>query len=123
MDSALGCQLTATRDAPQRIVHLLGSGGFYGLERMLLDHCLHVPGKHQVWLLSGPDSLFQRFAAAGVEHVALGSDFNGTVHTPFDTTGLAQITEGLQRAGFDDAEIAAIMGGNVRDLLLANLPE
>ena len=59
----------------------------------------------------------------GVAHVALGSDFNGTVHAPFDSTGLAQITEGLQRAGFSDADIAAIMGGNVRDLLLANLPE
>ncbi|WP_394560875.1 dipeptidase [Aquipseudomonas alcaligenes] len=59
----------------------------------------------------------------GVAHVALGSDFNGMVHTPFDSTGLAQITEGLQRAGFSDADIAAIMGGNVRDLLLANLPD
>lgn len=59
----------------------------------------------------------------GVAHVALGSDFNGTIRAPFDTTGLAQITEGLQRAGFGDAEIAAIMGGNVRDLLLANLPD
>ncbi|WP_137971155.1 dipeptidase [Pseudomonas sp. F(2018)] len=59
----------------------------------------------------------------GVAHVALGSDFNGTVHAPFDSTGLAQITEGLQRAGFSDADIAAIMGGNVRDLLLANLPD
>lgn len=59
----------------------------------------------------------------GVEHVALGSDFDGTVHTPFDTSGLAQLTEGLQRAGFSPAEIAAIMGGNVRRLLLASLPE
>jgi len=66
-----------------------------------------------------------RYAAdkVGVQHVALGSDFNGTVHTPFDTTGLAQITEGLQGAGFSDADIAAIMGGNVRDLLLASLPD
>ncbi|MBD9425221.1 membrane dipeptidase [Pseudomonas sp. PDM15] len=65
-----------------------------------------------------------RYAAdkVGVAHVALGSDFNGTVHAPFDSTGLAQITEGLQRAGFSDADIAAIMGSNVRDLLLANLP-
>ena len=59
----------------------------------------------------------------GVAHVALGSDFNGTVHTPFDSTGLAQISEGLQKAGFSEAEIAAIMGGNVRDLLLASLPD
>lgn len=59
----------------------------------------------------------------GVEHVALGSDFNGTVHTPFDVTGLAQITEALQEAGFDDSAIAAIMGGNVQRLLLASLPE
>lgn len=58
----------------------------------------------------------------GVEHVALGSDFNGTVHTPFDVTGLAQITEGLQAAGFDHEAIAAIMGGNVQRLLLASLP-
>lgn len=59
----------------------------------------------------------------GIEHVALGSDFDGTVHTPFDTSGLAQLTEGLQRAGFKPDEIAAIMGGNVRRLLLATLPE
>ncbi|MBC9251948.1 peptidase M19 [Pseudomonas alcaligenes] len=66
-----------------------------------------------------------RYAAdkVGVEHVALGSDFDGTVHAPFDTSGLAQLTEGLQRAGFKPNEIAAIMGGNVQRLLLASLPE
>ncbi|HWV10085.1 MAG TPA: dipeptidase [Pseudomonas sp.] len=58
----------------------------------------------------------------GVEHVALGSDFNGTIHAPFDVTGLAQLTEGLLKAGFSQADIAAIMGGNVQHLLLANLP-
>ncbi|MFC5696555.1 dipeptidase [Pseudomonas sp. GCM10022186] len=58
----------------------------------------------------------------GVEHVALGSDFDGTVHTPFDTSGLAQLTQGLQEAGFSEADIAAIMGGNVRRLLLETLP-
>ena len=59
----------------------------------------------------------------GVEHVALGSDFNGTIHAPFDVTGLPQLTEGLLAAGFNQQEIAAIMGGNVLRLLLANLPD
>jgi membrane dipeptidase len=59
----------------------------------------------------------------GVQHVALGSDFNGTVHTPFDVTGLPQLTQGLLEAGFSHTEIAAIMGGNVQRLLLASLPQ
>jgi microsomal dipeptidase-like Zn-dependent dipeptidase len=59
----------------------------------------------------------------GVQHVALGSDFNGTVHTPFDVTGLPQLTQGLLEAGFSREEIAAIMGGNVQRLLLASLPQ
>ena len=58
----------------------------------------------------------------GVEHVALGSDFNGTIHAPFDVTGLPQLTEGLLEAGFSPDEIAAIMGGNVQRLLLKSLP-
>jgi len=59
----------------------------------------------------------------GVEHVALGSDFDGTIHAPFDASGLAQLTEGLLAAGFSQADIAAIMGGNVQRLLLASLPQ
>lgn len=58
----------------------------------------------------------------GVQHVALGSDFDGAVHTPFDTSGLAQLTQGLKEAGFSEPDIAAIMGGNVRRLLLESLP-
>ncbi|WP_137818029.1 dipeptidase [Pseudomonas sp. 2FG] len=59
----------------------------------------------------------------GVEHVALGSDFNGTIHAPFDATGLAQLTEALLQAGFSRTDIAAIMGGNVQRLLLQSLPQ
>jgi microsomal dipeptidase-like Zn-dependent dipeptidase len=58
----------------------------------------------------------------GARHVALGSDFDGAVQTGFDTTGLAQITQGLLDAGFSEAEIADIMGGNVLRLLQAELP-
>lgn len=58
----------------------------------------------------------------GVEHVALGSDFDGTIHAPFDTRGLALLTDGLLKAGFSAEQITAIMGGNVQRLLLQYLP-
>ena len=48
---------------------------------------------------------------------------DGATTVPFDTTGLVQITQGLLEAGFSETEIAAIMGGNIRDLLLKTLPQ
>ena len=62
-------------------------------------------------------------ALVGAEHVALGSDFDGAVTTPFDTTGLAEITDAMLRAGYSEKEIRMIMGENVVKFLLANLPE
>ncbi len=49
------------------IIHLLSSGGFYGAERMLLDHCLATPGQHQVLFLNAPPVLIERFREAGVD--------------------------------------------------------
>ncbi|MFW9080162.1 glycosyltransferase [Pseudomonas sp. P2757] len=49
------------------IIHLLSSGGFYGAERMLLDHCLATPGQHQVLFLDAPPELIERFRDAGVD--------------------------------------------------------
>ena len=59
---------------------------------------------------------------AGVDHVGLGSDFDGGTHTPFDTTGLVQLTEALLSDGFSQAEIRKIMGTNVIRLLKELLP-
>jgi membrane dipeptidase len=58
----------------------------------------------------------------GAEHVALGSDFDGAVTTPFDTTGLAQITDAMLKAGYSEQEIRIIMGENVVRFLQENLP-
>jgi membrane dipeptidase len=60
---------------------------------------------------------------AGIDHVALGSDFDGSVKVPFDVSGLPLITEALMNKGFTDEEIAKIMGGNVVSLLQNNLPD
>lgn len=58
----------------------------------------------------------------GIQHVGLGSDFDGAVTTPFDVTGLPLLLPALRAEGFSGSEIRAIIGGNTRDFLLANLP-
>lgn len=59
----------------------------------------------------------------GVDHVGLGSDFDGTVLTPVDVAGLPLITAGLVERGYDRDAIEKIMGGNVWRVLRATLPE
>jgi membrane dipeptidase len=58
----------------------------------------------------------------GIDHVALGSDFDGAVTTGFDTSGQALIIQALMDAGFSEADIAKAMGGNVERVLRATLP-
>ncbi|WP_410900203.1 glycosyltransferase family 4 protein [Pseudomonas guariconensis] len=63
----MGAQLNAAVPAGHRpILHLLSSGGFYGAERMLLDHCQATPGQHRVLFLDAPAQLVARFREAGV---------------------------------------------------------
>jgi microsomal dipeptidase-like Zn-dependent dipeptidase len=59
----------------------------------------------------------------GIGHVALGSDFDGSVTTGFDTSELVQVTRALAARGFTEAEIAAVMGGNLLRLLGTALPQ
>lgn len=59
----------------------------------------------------------------GVDHVALGSDFDGAVTEPFDTTGVIEITAAMLDAGYSEEEIREIMGENVVKFLRENLPE
>ncbi len=48
----------------------------------------------------------------GIQHVALGSDYDGATTVRFDTSQLVQVTQALIDAGFTPAEIRAAMGGN-----------
>ena len=59
----------------------------------------------------------------GADHVALGSDFDGAVTTPFDTTGLVLITDALLEEGLSEDDIAKIMGANAFRLFAQLLPQ
>jgi len=57
----------------------------------------------------------------GIEHVALGSDFDGSVTTRFDTSQLVQVTQALLDEGFTPDEIRAAMGGNALRVIRAGI--
>ena len=59
----------------------------------------------------------------GAEHMALGSDFDGSTTVPFDASGWSLMTEALLDEGFSEAEVRLIMGENVVQLLMQALPE
>ena len=58
----------------------------------------------------------------GIDHVALGSDFDGAFTMHFDVTGLPLIVEALLALDFNEEEIGRIMGDNTKNFLLNNLP-
>jgi len=58
----------------------------------------------------------------GVDKVAMGSDFDGAIEASYDITGFEAVVKALLNEGFSRADIEKIMGGNVRDFFLRNLP-
>ena len=67
--------------------------------------------------------LLAAVALVGVEHVSLGSDWDGTIHTTVDAARLPQITQALLDAGASPDTIAAVMGENLVRFLEENLPQ
>jgi len=58
----------------------------------------------------------------GEDHVALGSDFDGSVTTAFDGGELQAVTHQLLKAGLTETQIRKIMGTNMLGYLQLNLP-
>jgi len=59
----------------------------------------------------------------GAEHVALGSDYDGTTEVYFDASELAILTQTMLDEAFSEQEIRQVMGGNIQRFFLQNLPE
>lgn len=60
-------------------------------------------------------------AVLGEDHVSLGSDFDGSVATRFDTSELAALTSELLAQGLSAEQIGKVMGGNMIRVLRARL--
>lgn len=64
-----------------------------------------------------PGDVASMLAAAvdvlGEDHVSLGSDFDGSVRTGFDSSELRALTHALLEEGLTAPQIAKIMGGNM----------
>jgi len=59
----------------------------------------------------------------GAEHISLGSDFDGAVPVPFDTTGLALIVDALLDQGMNEEDIRLVMGENAARVFAETLPD
>ena len=74
-----------------------------------------------------PDSIAAAIAhardVAGIDHVALGSDFDGATITPFDTSQLVQVTNALLKRDFTPDEVRKVMGANTLAFLERQLPQ
>jgi membrane dipeptidase len=73
---------------------------------MLIDHIDHVA------------------RVAGIDHVGIGSDFNGIAALPEgleDVTRLPRIAQGLIDRGYSDADVTKVLGGNLMRVLDAVL--
>ena len=58
----------------------------------------------------------------GEDHVALGSDYDGTIAAPFDTSQLILLTAEMLNRGFTETEIRKVMGLNMLRILQDGLP-
>lgn len=57
----------------------------------------------------------------GIDHVGLGSDFDGSTTTGFDAGEIVTVTQALMSRGFSEDDIRKVMGGNVLRVLRAGI--
>jgi len=105
------------RNIPDRLMHQIADrGGLIGIGYWEMAVCDSTPDGVAKMLIHGANKF-------GVDHIALGSDFDGAVTTRFDTSELAALTNALLRQGMSTADIRKVMGENQIAYFLKHLPD
>src|SRR5207249_12126267 len=92
------------------------------LFRTVRDEAARVPPVPLSKLIDHIDHMAR---VAGVDHVCLGSDFDGIAATPAgleNVSKLPAITAALRKRGYAPADVEKILGGNILRVLEANEP-
>ena len=126
------------KHAEQRTKHLLGRGEFKTSHQLAMEKH-HINQKNVRRLGRVPlsrllDHFEHAVKVAGIDHVGMGSDFDGVRgQLPKDMEDISKIPNlvvGLSKRGFSDTDISKILGGNtlrvmrsVQDLTTRNIQE
>ena len=112
-----GCSVTNQRNLPSSLLkELANQGGIIGIGYFEGAICDITPAG-----IAG--AIIDAVELVGIDAVALGSDFDGTVTTALDTSELAAITQALLDRGMSERSIRAVMGGNARAFFERTLPQ
>ncbi|MDB0002120.1 dipeptidase [Gammaproteobacteria bacterium] len=98
------------------MIEIAEKGGLIGVGFWDAAVCDNTPRSVAEAIIYGIDLI-------GAEHVALGSDFDGTITPGFDTSELVAITHELLELGLGKEEIRKVMGENMLSFLQDNLPK
>ena len=123
--NAVAAVTAQANDAAQSFAHDLGGGGIAEALSAATGGVVGIGYWDAAVCDTSPASVAKAMKhvrdLVGIEHVALGSDYDGATTVRFDTSKLVQVTEALIEAGFTDDEIRAAMGGNAIRVLRAGL--
>lgn len=104
------------RNIPDRLMkRIADGGGLIGIGYWEMAVCDTSPDGIADMLVHGVNQF-------GIDHIALGSDFDGSIKAEFDTSQLALLTDALWRKGMSEDDIAKIMGENLIAYFSRNLP-
>ena len=99
----------------QQVIQVANTGGIIGVGFWPTANCSNnVEGIVK--------SILYTIELVGEDHVALGSDFDGNVQVPFAVNDIVLLTNALVEAGLTESQIRKVMGENLLQILLNNLP-